>query len=224
MAKETETPIVDRLAVIVAWKHENFHFWDSKTWSKVFFFLHLNLRYYRLARLKVVYEDTCPKSWNCYDENLIDSIRQHQLDFTTFQHHHWELVQLSFHFLDSHLGFNMSNNISICSWCISRHKQEGGWRELEWNHPWRSLVSSTKIELLSMIRRLHNIPFGNWFGIYSKHSLHFCLYYCARFSFSWICAQSRNRAYKTKHKESSAAHSKHSSGNTYSCFDFILDF
>ena len=148
MAKETETPIVDRLAVIVAWKHENFHFWDSKTWSKVFFFLHLNLRYYRLARLKVVYEDTCPKSWNCYDENLIDSIRQHQLDFTTFQHHHWELVQLSFHFLDSHLGFNMSNHISICSWCSSRHKQEGGWRELEWIHPWRSLVSSTKKELL----------------------------------------------------------------------------
>ena len=119
--------------------------------------------------------------------------------------------------------FIMSNHISICSWCSSRHKQEGGWRELVWNHPWRSLVSSTKIELLSMILRLHNIPFGDWFGIYSKHLLHFCLYYWARFSLSWICAQSRNRAYKTKHKESSAAHSRHSSGNTYSCYDFILD-
>ena len=76
------------------------------------------------------------------------------------------------------------------------------------------LVDENRAAFGSMIRRLHNIPFGNWSGLYSKHLLHFCLYYWARFSLSWICAQSRNRAYKTKHKESSAAHSKHSSGNT----------
>ena len=135
-------------------------------------------------------------------------------------------MQLSFHFLDSHLGFIISEQQYINLLLVHQRAQARRWMERIGVKPSLKkfgLVDENRAALGSMIHRLHNFSFGNWFGIYSKHLLHFCLYYWARFSLSWICAQSRNRAYKTKHKESSAAHSRQSSGNTYSCYDFILD-
>ena len=89
-------------------------------------------------------------------------------------------MQLSFHFLDSHLGFIMSEQPYINLLLVQQPAQTRRWVEGVGVNPSLKkfgLVDENRADLGSMIRRLHNITFGNWFRIYSKHLLHFCLYY-----------------------------------------------
>ena len=77
-------------------------------------------------------------------------------------------MQLSFHFLDSHLGFIMSEQQYINLLLVQQQAQARMWMGGIGVKPSLKkfgLDDENRAALGSMIHRLHNFSFGNWFGI-----------------------------------------------------------